>query len=229
MTTRNIFTTITSQGNALFQKPLMPLLHLLGSTRLHSTGFCLFSIINEYHLNVGMDIIAIPTKVRDIICMQHKQNNNGGCRSTSASTSSIDISDWPISDIQSVDITFVTQITWNSGQICTKINTWDKVLPPNGKPTEVSKRYVQKRGIRLSRVLQVQEQILQSYLFSGFALPVSQTQQQSDILLENAHTHKCVDIYPWSYLKTQILNKKSNNDWVSHWSTGTCFLYINIY
>lgn len=74
MTTRNIFTTITSQGNALFQKPLMPLLHLLGSTRLHSTGFCLFSIINEYHLNVGMDIIAIPTKVRDIICMQHKQN-----------------------------------------------------------------------------------------------------------------------------------------------------------
>lgn len=228
MTTRNIFTTITSQGNALFQKPLMPLLHLLGSTRLHSTGFCLFSIINEYHCGHGHYSNTYKSQRYHLYATQTK-HNNGGCRSTSASTSSIDISDGLISGIQSVDITLVTQITWNSGQICTKINTWDKVLPPNGKPTKVSKRYVQKRGIRLSRVLQVQEQILQSYLFSGFALPVSQTQQQSEILLENAHAHKCVDIYPWSYLKTQILNKKSNNDGVSHWSTGTCFLYINVY
>lgn len=228
MTTRNIFTTITSQGNALFQKPLnaSSAPTWLNSTPLHWILFVFHYKWVSPQCGLGHYSNTYKSQRHHLYATQTK-HNKGGCRSTSASTSSIDISDWPISGIQSVDITFVTQITWNSGQICTKINTWDKVLPPNGKPTEVSKRYVQKRGIRLSRVLQVQEQILQSYLFSGFALPVSQTQQQSDILLENAHTHKCVDIYPWSYLKTQILNKKSNNDWVSHWSTGTCFLYIN--
>lgn len=201
MTTRNSFTIITSQGNALFQKPLMPLLHLLGLTQLHSTGFCLFSIINEYHLNVGRDIIATPTKVRDIICMQHKQNTT--------------MEDVEVHLLRHPPLTYLTGQSMAYSLLTSHLwlrslgNTWDKVLPPNGKPTKVSKRHVQKRGIRLSRVLEVQEQILQSYLFSGFALPVSQTQQQSEIFLENAHAHRCVDIYPWSYLKTQILNKKS--------------------